>query len=134
MIASRPLGTMFQLVGTAATHVSTTRASAEAAQNSTRAPATARALAKRAADIVLADGDLGLHPRVDEAHEVQRGAGLRRHLEVDGLALLALPGDAGVSRAIDPRRRRLPGAVLQERELGRRVTVRVRSVRLAELL
>src|SRR3954471_11909917 len=134
--ASRPLGATFYDDGTAATQTSRTRASAgagAATHHRARTPADARVLALLGRrNAALSDGDLALHPGVDQAHEVQLLALLGRHLEVDRLALLALAGDAGVARAVDARRRGLTDAVLQERELGRGVAVGVGAVRLAE--
>src|SRR3954447_20770746 len=99
MIASRPLGTLFQLTGTAATHTSRVRAAAGAAAKSARAPADARALLMRLPLIVLADDELALHPWVDQAHEVMRRALLRGHVEVLGEALLGLD-ERGVARLV----------------------------------
>src|SRR6478672_1878318 len=138
MIASRPLGAMFHEDGTASTQTSRTRADAGAAataHHSARTPADARALTLWARPKArLSDLDRRLHPRVDEAHEVQLLALLGGHLEVDELALLALAGDAGVAGTVHARGRVLADAVLQERELRRRVAVGVCAVGLAELV
>src|SRR4051812_40110875 len=117
MIASRPLGARFQVIGTAATQYSRTRAWESAGPpKRARAPAVARALAIR--DVVttlLTDAEPGLHPRVDQAHEVERLALRRRHLDVDGLALLLTRADEhGIAGAVDRRRGLRADTVLQE--------------------
>src|SRR5438046_5816781 len=71
---------------------------------------------------------------MDDAHEVELGALLRGYVEVDRLALLALAGDAGVAGPVDVGRRVLADAVLEELELGRSLRVRVRAVRLRQLV
>src|SRR4051812_34824956 len=110
---------MFPLVGTAANQYCTTRAPAPAgAGKKTRGPAEARTPAIRLTfTALLLDLELALHPRVDEAHEVELAALLSRDLERDVLALLALTCDAGVARPVEIRRGVLSDAVLEELEL-----------------
>src|SRR5205823_5909789 len=69
---------------------------------------------------VLTDQELALHPRMDEAHEVLRGALLRRHVQVLREALLGLD-ERRVAGPVEVRRGVLADAVLQEVELRRRV-------------
>src|SRR4051812_30413046 len=99
MIPSRPLGTTFQVVGTAPTQTSRTAACAVAGATSAtasartaaarRAPARPGARWDRRAVRVSADLDAELHPGVDDAHRVERAP----LLGADGLGDLLLGGD-----------------------------------------
>src|SRR4051794_28440484 len=130
IIAAPPDRSRPDVAGTGATHESCAPAPPRALQRQAAPPAPGR----QPACARSADDDLGLHPRVDQAHEAQRRALLRRDGEVDRLALLARSGDARVSQLVHVRRRVLPDAVLEVLELRRRVAVRVSAVRGAELL
>src|SRR5438105_4001633 len=71
---------------------------------------------------------------MDKAHEVERGALLRGHVEGHLLALLTRAAEHGIAGAINAWN--LVGAdpVLEELELRRSITVRVGAMRLAERL
>src|SRR4051812_40641765 len=110
-------------------------ACAPAAAHSAKALARLRALVLcRIAAFVLADDDLGLHPRVDQAHEPQCLALGCGHLEIDRLAVLARAGQARVARTVHVGRRVLAHTVLEVLELRWCIAVGVGAVRLSELL
>src|SRR3954453_11643069 len=99
---------------------------AAAAAGSVRArPPAATATARpgiRLDITVLLDLELRLHPGMDQAHEVQRRALLRRHVERDGIALV-LSDQGRVAGLVHLGRGVLPDAVLDEVELRRGVAV-----------
>src|SRR4029079_222724 len=114
------------------THTSFTCASAGAAAKTARAPAEARALAiQRVFQGLLLHLELRLHPRMDDAHEVERLAGRCGHGHLELVALVRT-GDARVAGLVEVGGVLLALAVLHEIELRRLVAVRIGAVRLAE--
>src|SRR4029079_1517306 len=125
-MASRRLGTAFQVAGTAATQTCRVAAwAAGATATTTRAdPRTAvspRLCSRRprprarAENIGLADLQLPAHPRVDGAEEVERRALGRRHLKGGGV--LTGRDEGGVARRarVGERGVDLPGGAVGER-------------------
>src|SRR3954462_11125470 len=78
---------------------------------------------------VLLDLELPLHPGMDQAHEVQRRALLRRYVERDRVALV-LPDQGRVTGLVQLWRRVLPETVIREVVLRGGVAVGIRAVRL----
>src|SRR5829696_3912864 len=139
-MASRALGTAFQVFGTAATHTWRVfaeagvgpRTNARAGSASTASPRVYRRRPRRVGRtdrmLRLPDGDPGLHPGVEDAEVVELGARGRRDVELDrGLAeeqervAAALVGAERVDREV---RRLVRGrrAVVDQRD---RLRVRV---------
>ena len=110
MIASRPLGTMFHVTGTAATQYSRTAADAAGRRHSAAAPTRWR---PRAVAARLTDDDRPVHERVDQAVELYVPGRAERHR-------VAAPAAASPCRvSITPEfQNPLPCSVGRERRAG----------------